>query len=407
MKVSRVAISASLLAFALSACGQGTPNAANSVPAAANQPAVAAVAVVKPTALPKVSPAWNNTARFLAGLAVEDGQPLAALADRKSVVTHTKELGDAYAAFNERRLKRMQRFAGKELNDLAPATGPVYYPFSGPDALHALSLFGNVNEFVFTGLEPAGQIPDLATLDPKILHDGLYMLRQSLGSALQASFFKTHEMKVHLVKNPLEGVTPILLLFLARHDQQIIAVEPFVLNAKGELRVVEGDPHDKLAAVDLAGVRVKFMRVGDPRERMITYLSADMSDTGLAKTPQYLEFVKKSGFKMTFIKSASYLMHIDAFSRIRGFIVDGSQLVVQDDSGIPFRYFADNDWNRRFYGTYVGPIPMFANRMQKDMRQAFVSEGAQPIDFIFGYNYRDRGNTLMRFSRKLTVADNK
>ena len=222
--------------------------------------------------------------------------------------------------------------------------------------------------------------------------------------SLAASFFKTHEMKVDLVRNPLEGVTPIILLFLARHGFEVNGAEPFIIDAHGAVREVSPQALDRLQPGELAAVRIRFQKPGE-KERRIHYVAADVSDGGLAKTPVYLDWVRRAQTRATMIKSASYLMHSNDFSKIRAFIVERSQLVVQDDSGIPVRYFATDGWTRRFYGQYNGPIPMFNNRMQKDLRAAFVTEGATPIDFSYGYHFRDRGNNIQRYVRNVAVAD--
>ena len=351
---------------------------------------------------------WNDVARRLAGLDVEvAGAPLQP-AKRALWERHRREMDAAWKSFAERRLGAMTRFATKELDDLPFRVGPVYYPFSGPDALHALALFPRVTNFVLTGLEPVGDASDLADLaifEERATPESLYRLRQSIGSVLEWSFFRTHEMKVDLVANRLEGVTPILLLFLARHEFTIRGVEPFALKPDGKLDETTdtAGPSAHGAGV-IPGVRIRFSRAGEPHERQIHYFATDLSDAGLAKTPQYLAFLKQTGFQTTLLKSASYLMHDEAFSRVRALIIAESRMVVQDDSGVPLRFFAESDWARRLYGTYNGPIPLFNNRLQKDVRQAYQSEGALPIDFVYGYNFKDRGNNLQRFVRRVTLA---
>lgn len=377
---------------------------ANSPPSEAAVAAPGVAGTVAQAHARSLAARWNDTARLLAGLTIGESSELAGIRNRPSFARHRRELDQAWAGFVDKRLGQMQRFAAREVTSIGFASGPVYYPFSGPDALHSVVLFPLASEFIFTGLEPVGEIPDLGKMDEATLRESLFTLRRSVASSLAASFFKTHEMKVDLVRNQLEGVTPIILLFLARQDMQVNGVEPFIVDGSGAVREVTPDAQDNLAPGEVAGVRVRFQKPGESRERRIHYLSADVSDSGLAKTPVYLEWVRRAQTQATMIKSASYLMHADAFSKIRAFIVERSQLLVQDDSGIPVRFFASDGWTRRFYGQYNGPIPMFNNRMQKDLKAAFVTEGAMPIDFSYGYHFRDRGNNIQRYIRKVAVA---
>jgi len=46
--------------------------------------------------------------------------------------------------------------------------------------------------------------------------------------------------------------------------------------------------------------------------------------------------------------------------------------IVQDDAGIPLRYFAPSTWSLRPFGAYYGPIPIFAEKFQPEMEQLFV-----------------------------------
>ena len=147
------------------------------------------------------------------------------------------------------------------------------------------------------------------------------------------------------------------------------------------------------------GVRITFARPGDKRLRTLYYFKSDLSDTGLAAAPQPLVWLANVSPRVTYLKSASYLMHAQQFSRVRDFILDKPELVVQDDSGIPLRHFATESWDRAFFGSYDGPIRLFANRFQKDLLEAY-SASAKPLAFGIGYDHQDKASNIQRFVRK-------
>ena len=60
--------------------------------------------------------------------------------------------------------------------------------------------------------------------------------------------------------------------------------------------------------------------------------------------------------------------------------------MLQDDSGIPFRYFAPGTWSFRFFGNYEKPIELFAEHQQEDLRQAFATSPTSPVGFGSGYH---------------------
>lgn len=346
---------------------------------------------------------WTDAARILAGMHLNDTDELAALVKRRSVAQHQGAFGQSWERFSKERLAPASAFAAAQLSNHPAASGPIYYPFSGPDVLYALALFPRASDFVLTGLEPVGDLPDLARLDEPALAASLGELRRSLNSVLSFSFFRTNDMKVELTNNRFSGVTPIVLLFLARHNATISTVDPIIVDAAGN--VVEVPVLSLRAVVPdrVAGLRVAFKLPGDNADRKLYYFAADISDKGLEKIPQYFKWLGTLAPRATFVKSASYLMHKSYFSQVRNFVLDRSALVLQDDSGIPLRFFAEAAWERRMYGAYVGPIQLFANWYQKDMKVAY-DKAAKPIDFGIGYQFVSQRSNLQLFTRRGAVA---
>lgn len=82
---------------------------------------------------------------------------------------------------------------------------------------------------------------------------------------------------------------------------------------------------------------------------------------------------------------------------VRNVILDQSQHVVQDDSGIAFHYFQEDDqkWSYSFFGQYLKPIPMFSAFYQKDLDSLYKQQGSKPIGFGIGYNFKDKNSNFM------------
>ncbi len=74
------------------------------------------------------------------------------------------------------RVRVLRTWAKTELAPLLPAGRPLLYPFSGPDALHALALFGDQPRLVLLGLEPVSPLPS-----PSRVPDGYF---DQLGGAM-------------------------------------------------------------------------------------------------------------------------------------------------------------------------------------------------------------------------------
>ena len=291
------------------------------------------------------------------------------------------------------------KFAQAELSTQPAAKGAIYYPFSGPDALYALAMFPDASAFTLMGLEPVGDLPDMSKLSVEELGTCLAQLRRSLNSITALSFFQTNDMRAEFKKNLFPGVTPILVLFISRHGYDIHDVRKIIMEPDGSARETDAATLETLSPDRVPGVRIKFARKGDTQLRTLHYFRADLSDSGLLKVAQPLKWVAGFVPTATYLKSASYLMHRDQFSQVRDFILTKTQMVVQDDSGIPLRYFTQPAWEHALYGMYDGPIRLFANRMQKDMLAGYAAS-AKPLDFGIGYDHRASTSNIQRFVRK-------
>ncbi len=102
---------------------------------------------------------------------------------------------------------------------------------------------------------------------------------------------------------------------------------------------------------------------------------------------------------MSLVKAASYLMHADGFSNVRNFLTEHSDILVQDDSGIPLRAF-DDHWRLRFFGNYVAPIELFQKHYQPDLAAAYARSNPADLGFAFGYHWQTDQGILMLGFRK-------
>ncbi len=128
------------------------------------------------------------------------------------------------------------------------------------------------------------------------------------------------------------------------------------------------------------------------------YYMLNVIDHALAtSSPNFIPYLKKEGPYATIIKSASYLMHNDTtkFTKIRAAILESTGYLVQDDSGVPLRYFKPAIWKLAFHGYYNGPIGLFANRMQHDLKKSFDAGSTGKLPFSYGYVYKPGQSNLM------------
>src|SRR5438132_12468348 len=104
---------------------------------------------------------------------------------------------------------------------------------SGPDFLYASIFFPLSSNYVLAGLEPIGNVPDLAQVPPEMLHADLISLRNSMNSILRFQYFITKEMRTDLGRVNISGTFPILYVFLARVGYTIVDVTHVTPPAEG------------------------------------------------------------------------------------------------------------------------------------------------------------------------------
>ncbi|HEX8296450.1 MAG TPA: hypothetical protein VF593_09130 [Chthoniobacteraceae bacterium] len=311
----------------------------------------------------------DETARFLAGLPVTGG--LAPLTQEAAWKSHAAAIDKAWAKKEAAQLGPIRGWMGAHAPQHQRSSAPMFYMFSGPDFLYANTFFPNARTYVLCGLEPVGQVPNLAALPPASLYGELGALRQSMSTIISFHYFITKDMRAELTRGQLGGTLPILYVFLARLGATVIDTNYVTSPAPG--------------------VKITFNR--GHGTQTLYYFKTDLSNGG--GSGKFLNWCAAQGSGSSLLKAASYLMHGDGFSNVRRFLLENSRVLVQDDSGIPLRAFPKG-WNVRMYGRYVQHSEMFGKYHQKDLQAIFENNPPPPLGFAFGYHWqKDRGILML------------
>jgi len=348
-----------------------------------------------PAALPAANPI-NDTARVLAGLAPSADPALLALTQQPAWQQHARFFDTAWAKLEHNQLLKVRTWAKTRIPDAFADKSTAFYMFSGPDFLYADTFFPQADTYVLCGIEPIGPLPDVSKLAPQVLGGELRSLQEALNSVLNFSFFITKDMKKDFQNHTMSGTLPILYIFLARSGKTLCDVSFVSVDEHGALTTQPDATRG--ASSPAPGVRIHFLADGSAVPRTLYYFSTDISDTGL-KHSGFLNFLKTLAPGNSCVKSASYLMHESYFSNIRGFLLDNTTTLVQDDSGIPFAFFKPDAWQLRVFGSYPGPIPLFKNCTQPKLAEYYHTTPHEPLDFGIGYRHHPGESTLMVASR--------
>ncbi len=341
-------------------------------------------------ARPGVAQTADDTAKILAGLPPAAGSPLEAITKQAGWKRHARQMNASWAGFEKNIATRIQVWSRAKL---PPSPKAMIYMFGGPDFPHANAFYPGASVYVQSGLEPVGFAPEPAAISAAKLASSLTYLRRSLSYYLKHGYFITSHMITNLRAGKFTGTVPLLYVFLARSGKTIDKVEFVMLGANGDLTPAKDKKKPDGAKITFTGA--------DGVARTLYYFSTDLSNGGVKKST-FLAFCAKQGTAGSLVKSASYLLHNRGFSKVREFLMRQSLVIVQDDTGIPLRYFKREEWMLRAFGRYVAPIPVFKGNYQSPMAKFFAK--AERLNFRMGYHTGSgRTNVLVAEKAKASV----
>jgi len=306
----------------------------------------------------------------------------------------SKQLNLKLEEINKSRLTPITKWNDDALNrNKKSDTNSVFYPFSGGDFLHVNSLYPNANHYVMMAQESVGSIPDLSKMDKIQTKQYIRSVDNILRDIYAKSYFITMNMIKDINSTPVNGMLPVLLWSVSKTGHTITKVEELTVDETGKRTF---SPF-KVGENKAKAVRITFGNSDVGIEKTLTYYSCDISDSGIEKDKALQATLKTIPPSNCFVKSASYLMHYETFTKIRNTILDKAIYLVQDDTGIPYKYFEKNKFNLELYGTYIKPVSDFSdNLFQKDMAQAYKSsEYKSQLSFSLGYHWQTKDQNQM------------
>lgn len=297
-------------------------------------------------------------AAWIAGLAGGSGEEWGAFARAE----------DEHWKAGEPRRRALRAWSDQELRPLVPAGATLFYPFGGPDVLHALTLFPAARRVVLAGLEPIGALPPPGAAPP-----GYFArLEASFAELHRLGFFRTADMATDFARDGVLGVLVTSVVRLGGTVERIAVV-----------------PASEAAPPT---ARLDFRLEGEARR--LEYVRCDLANGGLRAWPGLATL----GPFVALVKAAMYLLPEPRFAVLRQRLLDDATVILQDDTGVPFRAF-DERWATRLYGSYEAPRKPFEDRLQPDLRAAYARKGARPLPFGIGYAIEPRRSNLLLAAR--------
>jgi len=353
------------------------------------------------TAVANFERKYNDYARFIAGMAPNSGSSMAKYDSIKQVKEHAVQFSNRWDEMDKNRLSLMRKWAKDELHPKVDENHNTFYPFSGPDFLHMVQFYPNSKRYLFLANEMVGNVPEFEKMNQAQVLNYLNSIEKALGDIFRRSYFITSYMGSQIPA--VKGVVPIFMVFFARTGYEITNVELITIDATGKSVLRNQNPKG------ISGVRFTFCPAGKYDDvRTLEYFNTDISNVGtsgnggLKARPEMVKYIEAFGKANTFVKAASYLLHYETFSTIKDLTQAKSISLLQDDTGIPYRFLA-KDFSCSLYGKYTIPVKNFSatGHYQKDLAKLYAdSSKVKSLPFSLGYHWQDKNQNYMLFVRK-------
>lgn len=348
---------------------------------------------------------WNDRALLIAGMPVSAAYAarpeVAAILARPSYRSHSQMMDGLWKSIEDRRVNRIRPWREKYVEKRIRVKTALY-PLSGGDFLNLNLMFPDAERYVMIAMEKPGQMPDASALSEAQLRGGLASVGQMLANIAQTGYFWSHFMNTHM--NPeskgIYGTMPTVSVFLVRLGHVIQDVQEACITDGGHLDV---RGHGIAGACRVRGYRIRFRDGRNGAAKELLYLSARIDDALFApQTPEgrFFRGIRHAGIML---KAAVYLLHSPRNQGAVDYLARTADVVLQDDSGLPFRTFESTQWDVELYGTFIGPprLSDLEYYPQPDLARAF-KERAGELPFDFGYGQIEptkRSGVLVAFRK--------
>jgi hypothetical protein len=314
---------------------------------------------------------------------------------------HSKFIDSSWTRLERKRLQAMKDWGRKEFEVPNAKAKVIFYPFSGPDYLTANAFFPNADKYIMLGLEPVGKLPDLAKFKKGEPSEYSNDFKKSLGDIFDKSYFITRKMQSDFQAQKVNGLLPILAFFIKRTGNEILDIKYLVRYEQDSISEVAYD--FKSEDRKPFGVRVDFLQEG--KQKSVYYFKYDVSNKLFNDTTVFYKYINANTTDcITYIKSASYLLHAGFMSNMRDLILKNATSIIQDDTGIPFKYFEEGKkFDIKLYGEYTRPVEDFPYlSLQKPLQEAFHKDSlkVKKMPFHLGYHWGSKKDVIIFAQKK-------
>jgi hypothetical protein len=310
-------------------------------------------------------------------------------------------MDSSWAKAEKDRFSKMREWRETELAGINIEGRDLFYPFSGPDFVHAYSFFNKARNMYMFGLEGPGSLPNVEKRSQKEMGNYYLSVQHYLRDVMSKSYFITKRMLAGLYQ--VNGMTPIICVFLVRTGNTVMGIQAMKLDAQGKIVPYDTTGMSQKQKENYKVIRIDYLDAQTQQPKSIYYYSGDLQDLAIKENSPIYHYLNNMPLGCNgMLKSASYLLHGDNFSKARKAMLDRCAAILQDDTGVAYRFYEKDKWELTFYGVYVKPVGDFPWANQQDLAKAFKDTSkVKPLPFGIGYHWFNRKDNLILAKKKV------
>ena len=265
-------------------------------------------------------------------------------------------------------------------------TRKVLYPFSGPDVITPLALFGSAERLILV----ADQTPEW-TIPAQTEASRIQKECQTQNYFARLGYFRTNDLEGKGSVRP--RFTKMLVYSILMSGGSIERSVPLRINERGE-----AEETDLVTSAPRDGLRLQIT-TAEGRSVTVDYLRINLSNAGLKTDSVQRKFLASQMAATVFIKSASHLPQKSSFSVLTDLIATKAKVLVQDETGLDINLI-NQHFKVEAHGRFNGPHPLWKDSASSMRLKDFLSaqRSITQLPFVMGYE-KPSGSILLVATR--------
>ncbi len=321
----------------------------------------------------KYSKKWNDFKNFLIGNPNKiENTNLYTLANKDWYKKYQLNIRNYIQKYNKQK-EKVSDWHQENLQEVYSVKN-AFYLLSGADFYYFRLFYPNAENYFMFAMEKEGDFPELNTIDESTLNTNLVAIEEIIHNLSHNTYLFSKTMNKFLNQDKIYkiyGTFPIVVFYIGYFSGNIIDVKKECLEYKDFNCLIPG---------------YSILYEEDQKIKKVYYYSKKLVPEDIHQNSPFDSLMKKYDNKGLFLKASVYLFHNLKYQNFANYLLENFVYIIQEDSGIPYRFFQQHQFNVRLYGKYVDVPNLTGMKVpfQPDLSRDFKLN-SQRLTFHFGY----------------------